>query len=68
MEGHVEEVDGHLVVLIPKGTARGAELDAARVLYAAASVVLDAIARKGDAPLVERLPDVQVLAGGGLAS
>ena len=65
--GRVEEVDGHLVVFLPEGHAREEELQAARVLYAAAPIVLEALASKDETPIAKRLPDAHVLAGGGLA-
>jgi len=41
-------------------------LDAAIVLGATAPIMLEALAAKDNTPLAERLPDAQVLAGGGL--
>ncbi len=63
--GTIEAVDGELVVSIAeKMPGRGRVLDAARVLFGAAPIVLAELANNSSEPLAERLPDRAVLAGG----
>jgi hypothetical protein len=61
--GAIENDNGQLRVMLPtRRTERGRSLDAAHVLYAAAPLVLEALASKTRTPIAGRLPDNEVLA------
>lgn len=75
--GKLDVKDGRLVVQLPEQLAPNqsaheqakAELmDCVKVLIAGGELVTEAVASRSKKTLVERLPDVQVLAGGGLTA
>ncbi len=74
--GQLKAESGHLIISLPArlherpllDQARRQELlRACRVLFVAGDVVAAELQTRGRKPLVERLPDAQVLAGGGVA-